>query len=254
MKITAIIPAYNEEQNIERCIKSVQWCDEIWVLWSGSDKTGELAKKLGAKVIERKKGKNGFEAVQKSINWAIKEVKTEWILRIDADEEVTSELKKEILKVTKQENEIVAYGIPRNQFFWGGFLKGGDWYYDKLIRLFKKGRAKYDPIVPVHEQFKVNGKIGYLKNRLNHYSHPTLAIAVKKFNFYTDLESKTINISKRKAKINMIFKPIYVFLRWFFYHHGYRDGLRGLVAGTMRGWYEFLIYAKYLEYRNKLKK
>jgi len=249
MKITAIIPAHNEEQNIERCVKSVLWCDEMWVLWSGTDKTGELAEKLGAKVIKRKSG-NGFEEVQKSINWAIERVKTEWILRIDADEEVTPELKKEILEVIKQKNGVCAYGIPRNQFFWGGFFKGGDWYYDKLVRLFKKGKAKYDPIVPVHEQFKVDGEVGYLKNRLNHYSHPTLAIAVRKFNFYTDLESTMINIPRGKAVVNMFFRPVYVFARWFFYHHGYRDGLRGFVAGAMRGWYEFLVYAKYLE-KNK---
>ncbi len=246
-KITALIPAHNEGKNIARCIKSVLWCDKVIVLFSGNDKTGRIAKELGAEVIAKPINKESFMAVQKNINWAIDNIDSDWFLRIDADEEATDSLKKEIQTVIKQNNEIVAYGIPRNQYFWGGFLKGGDWYYDRLIRLFKKGTVRYDPLVAVHEQFKVNGQIGYLKNRLNHYSHPTLSMAVNKFNLYTDMEAKAMKLSKTKARIRMLIRPVYIFLRWFFYHHGYRDGLRGIVAGLMRAWYEFLVYAKYLE-------
>lgn len=245
--ITALIPAYNEEKNIERCVRSVLWCDKVIVLWSGNDKTGELARKMGVEVINYQTKKKSFVAVQKSINWAVDNIKSDWFLRIDADEEVTEELKKEILITIKQNDGASAYGIPRNQYFWGGFLKGGDWYYDQLIRLFRKGSARYDPIIDVHEQFKVKGEIGYLKNRLNHYSHPTLSVAVDKFNLYTDMEAKTMKLTKAQARIKILTRPIYVFLRWFFYHHGYRDGLRGVVAGLMRAWYEFILYAKYLE-------
>jgi (heptosyl)LPS beta-1,4-glucosyltransferase len=251
--ITAIIPARNEEENIERCVKSVLWCDKVQVLWSGTDKTDDMARKLGVEVIEREKSKTpDFEKVQQSINWAIDHSDTDWILRIDADEEVTAGLKDEIMGIleTSPPHGVVAFGVPRRQYFWGGFLTGGDWAYDRLTRLFMTGKARYERMVSVHEQFVVNGGIAFLKNPLNHFSHPTLADAVRKFDTYTTLEAQDLKDSTLQAQMKMIFLPVYVFLRWMIWHHGYRDGVRGVVAGAMRGWYDFLLYSKYL----KLKK
>lgn len=262
--ITAVIPAKNEEKNIERCLKSVSWCDRILVLWMGDDKTGQISRKLGAEVIEiNKSEQDDFIAVQKNINWAIDNCKTDWILRIDADEVVTEELRKEILSIiaidsvpgflhpssrdTYRDINIVAYGIPRKQFFFGGFLKGGDWAYDRLVRFFKPKFARYEPLVQVHEQFKVNGNIGYLKNSLLHYSHPDLETAINKFNSYTSVEIKDLKESYLNALLKMIFLPPYIFLRWMIWHNGWRDGLRGVVAGLFRAWYEFILYAKCLE-------
>ena len=85
--ITAIIPAHNEEKNIERCIKSVSWCDKVQILWMGDDRTGKMAKSLGAYVIELNKSKeSNFLKVQENINWAIDHATTYLILRVDADE------------------------------------------------------------------------------------------------------------------------------------------------------------------------
>lgn len=247
--ITAVIPALHEEKNIRRCIDSLKWCDKIQVLWMGDDNTGEIAALLGADVKKINTGKDGnFIAVQKNINWAIDHSTTDWILRIDADEAVTPELKKEILSIlTLEQNDNVAYGIPRKQYFWGGFLKGGDWAYDRLIRLFRPTTARYEPIVEVHEQFQVNGPTSYLHHALLHYSHPTLETAIKKFDLYTSLEVKQLHDSYLSAVYKMLFLPIYIFLRWMIWHHGYRDGLRGIVAAAFRAWYDFLLYSKYLE-------
>jgi glycosyltransferase involved in cell wall biosynthesis len=262
--ITAVIPAKNEEKNITRCIKSVAWCNKIIVMWMGDDKTGTIAKKMGAQVVEMNKGKkDDFVAVQKNINWAIDHCQTDWILRIDADEVVTTELKEEILSILKSQipnpksqtnskfkilnSKFVAYGIPRAQYFLGDFLRGGDWAYDRLVRLFKKGFARYEPIVAVHEQFKVKGKIGYLKNPLLHFSHPTLKEVFRKFNSYTDVQVNDIHDHLFTAVVKMVILPPYIFLRWLIYHHGWRDGWRGVVAGTLRAWYEFILYKKYLQ-------
>lgn len=308
--IAAIIPAFNEEANIERCVKSVLWCDKVLVLWMGNDKTGAIAKTLGAKVIELNKNiKPDFTSVQKNINWAIDNATTDWILRIDADEEVTPELQTEISGILNLKFEIfnkgkkatggscerdpdptsprlnqgfegqssadgldhrsfskggkettdriccedyVAFGLPRNQYFLGAFLKGGDWYYDRLVRLFRPKFARYEPIVPIHEQFKVVGKIGYLENRLNHFSHPTFKDVVKKFQLYTDAEVSQMKDSFGLAFLKMIFLPLYVFLRWFFWHNGYRDGWRGIIAGMLRGWYEFLRFRKFIFHTAKI--
>ncbi len=213
-----------------------------------SDKTNKLAEKTGAKVIVRNANKyDNFTAVQDNVNYAIDQAKGEWILRVDADEVVTPELKEEIIKLLNDSDfKYVAFGIPRRQYFWGGFLRGGDWAYDRLVRLFKKGYARYDPIVAIHEQFKVDGKIGYLKNPLLHFSHPTLKDAWVKFQKYTDVQIHDLHMSKLHAFYNLLTQPSYVFLRWMIWHRGYRDGLRGMVAGLMRGSYDALLYWKYL--------
>lgn len=247
-KITAVIPAKNEEAQIERCIKSLKWCDEIIVIFTGSDRTGEISRKLGARVIKKSNHvENDFESLQRNINEVIFETKSGWILRIDADEEVTQELKEEILGILKNaDRKTVAYGIPRKHLFLGKFLKGGDWVYDRLVRLFRPKYCRYEPIVKVHEQFKVKGDIGYLENKLIHYSHPDMETLMKKFDIYTTLEADALSISKASAFAKMVFNPVYIFLRWFFYHHGYRDGITGVRAGMLRGYYDFLIYSKYL--------
>lgn len=280
--ITAIIPAKNEEKNIGRCLESVKWCDKTIVMWMGGDKTGEIARKMGVQVVKMNESeKDNFISVQKNVNWAIDNCRTDWMLRIDADEIVTDDLKNEILKIlaidsvsrfppvnarlAKSERDLrvagspsstatyrpVAYGIPRAQYFWGGFLKGGDWAYDRLVRLFKPKYCRYEPIVPVHEQFKIKGTIGYLKNKLLHYSHPTLEDAIKKFDSYTTIQVSELHDSFFQAVLKMIFLPPYIFLRWMIWHLGIRDGLRGFVAGFMRSWYEFVLYAKYLEKKYK---
>jgi len=182
--ITVVIPTKNEEKNIERCVKSLLWCDKIIVIVTGTDKTDEIAKRLGAQVVKKieTNKKDNFEKVQRNINWAIKNCTTDWMIRVDADEVVTEELANEIKTVlrlkrsnvqTFQRFDIVAYGISRKQYFLGTFLKGGDWAYDRLTRLFKPKFCLYDPIVKIHEQIKVNGKIDYLKNSLLHLLHLT---------------------------------------------------------------------------------
>lgn len=250
--ITAIIPARNEEVNIARCLESLKWCDNVIVLDSGTDKTAEIAKQYGAEVVDCRESTNEqFVSVQRNINITGEKVQTDWILRIDADEVVTPELREEIEQILDEEVSASAYGIPRKQFFWGGFLKGGDWAYDRLIRLYKKGHAHYSLSSHVHEQYKVVGEISYLSHHLLHYSHPTLAVAVNKFNTYTSIEIKDLHTSKLTAIKRMILLPPYIFLRWMIWHHGYRDGLRGVVAGAMRAWYEFILYAKYLEFKKQ---
>ncbi|MEI6774562.1 MAG: glycosyltransferase family 2 protein [bacterium] len=251
--ITAVIPAKNEEKNIERCIKSVLWCNKVLVIATGTDKTAEIARSLGAEVAEKNiSDADDFEELQRNLNWANETANTDWMLRIDADEVVTEELKEEIrsnvltFKRSNDEATIVAFGIPRKQNFLGTFLTGGDWAYDRLTRLFKPQLCKYDPIVKVHEQFQVKGAIGYLKSPLLHYSHPDTTTLMKKFESYTSLEAGQLKEAKLSALFKLFFVPPYVFLRWMIYHHGYRDGWVGVQAGAMRAYYDIMLYIKYL--------
>ena len=248
MTITALIPARQiDDTYLKQCIDSLSWCDSIIVLWMGGEKPLYLQNKQIA-IVEKAWEGTPFIRVQKAINWAIKNVESDWFLRVDSDEIVTPELANEVQKIIQQNDTFDAYGIPRKQFFWGDFLKGGDWAYDRPIRLFQKGKAHYSEKESVHEQFLVSGKVGYTKNPLLHYSHPTLAVAVEKFNTYTSLEIEGMHESVFHAYVHLFCVPPYIFLRWLLWHQGYRDGLRGIVAASMRAWYEFLLWAKYIEH------
>lgn len=256
--ITAVIPAKDEEKNIARCLSSLLWCDKIIVICTGTDETAQIAKKLGAQVVEKiKSDQDDFEEVQRNLNEAIHACKTDWMLRVDADEVVTEELKEEIrsnvltLKRLHVGTSVVAYGIPRQQYFLGAFLKGGDWAYDRLTRLFKPQFCKYDPIVKVHEQFKIEGKIDYLQASLLHYSHPDMQTLLQKFDSYTTLEAQQLQETQLTALLKLVLIPPYVFLRWMIYHHGYRDGIHGIQAGLMRAYYDVLLYSKFLRRKNQ---
>ncbi len=247
--ITAVIPAKNEEKNIERCIKSVQWCDKVLVIVTGTDKTAEIARGLSTTVVEKNASdSDDFEQLQRNLNWTNETATTDWVLRVDADEVVTNELREEIKTILneKVQEKTAAYGIPRKQFFLRKFLTGGDWAYDRLTRLYRPHLCKYDPIVKVHEQFQVKGKIGYLTHYLLHYSHPDMQTLMRKFESYTTLEAKELKESKLTALLKLIILPPYIFARWMLYHQGYRDGLTGVQAGLMRAYYDVMLYTKFL--------
>ncbi len=246
--ITAIIPAKNEEKNIERCINSVLWCDKVVVISTGTDNTANMARNLGAVVVQKNKSNiDDFAELQLNLNDAIDACTTDWVLRLDADEVVTPELKQEIQEILKTHTEsVVAYGIPRKQYFLRKFLKGGDWAYDRLTRLFRPQFCRFDPIVKVHEQFKVNGEIGFLTEPLLHYSHPDMKTLMRKFESYTTIEAQGLKESKLTAALKLVFLPPYIFLRWMIYHKGYIDGWTGVQAGALRAYYDLLLYSKFL--------
>lgn len=252
--LTIVIPAANESANIERCVRSaLALTDHVVVYCMGTDDTHKKAASLGAHVVTWAPRLSPFSDVQEAINHAIDACKTPWIMRIDADEEITPSLTTEIIqRLEHSPSNVVAYGVPRAQFFIKKFLYWGDWGYDRLIRLWQPPKARYENPgdTRVHEQLTVYGEVGCLKMRLNHYSHPSWAVLNEKFQSYTDLEAQTLRISQTEAVMKALILPPYITARWIIYHHGYRDGIWGIVAGFVRGWYDWLVYTKYLKMRN----
>ena len=249
--LTIVIPAANESANIERCVRSaLALTDHVVVYCMGTDDTGGKAASLGAHVVTWAPKLSPFSDVQEAINHAGDHCHTPWIMRIDADEEITPKLATEISqRLEHPPMNVVAYGIPRAQFFIGKFLYWGDWGYDRLVRLWQPSKARYEHAqdTHVHEQLTVHGEIGYLTERLNHYSHPSWAVLNEKFQKYTDLEARSLTISSAEAMMKALLLPPYITARWIIYHHGYRDGIWGIAAGFVRGWYDWLIYTKYVK-------
>lgn len=240
-KITAIIPVGNEIHNIEEVIKSVDFADEILVVDSYStDGTYEKAKELASKVIRRE-----FEYPASQKNWAIPQAKHAWIILVDADERVTNELAEEIVNVLKNiPKDIVAFWIGRNNHFMGEEVKYSGWRNDKVIRLFKRDYCQYEDKY-VHEEIIANGKIGRLKNKLNHNTYTTLDKYIEKMNRYAWWQAKDYDKKTgRLTPYHFIIKPFWGFFKHYVVQSGFRDGVVGIVICYMQGYVVFMRYAK----------
>lgn len=237
--ISATIITLNEEKNIKKVLQNIKdLANEVIVVDSGStDKTVEIAKELGAKVFFRK-----FDNFANQKNWALSKTTNNWILSLDADEEIPTELVDEIKQAVKNE-DIAGYLIPRRNFILGKEIKYSRWNPDKHIWLWEKDKGKW--VGEVHEEVVVQGKIGYLKNSKIHYSHQTLNDFIDSNNFYSTLlaESmykKGVNFSLFK----MFWHSIWEFKIRFFYKLGFLDRWRGFVLAYLMAIYHLMVWIK----------
>jgi glycosyltransferase involved in cell wall biosynthesis len=182
-KITAIIPTLNEEIHIADAIASVSFADEIIVIDSFStDKTLEIAEKLNVKIIKRK-----FDDFSSQKNFAIDQAKHAWIYILDADERVTKEVREEIVSAIKDPKDFVGFYVRRTFYFAGEKINYGGCQRDKVIRLFLKEFSTYKGVV--HERIVTNGKLGFFKNKIDHFSYKSYNHYVSKMNHYGALRS-----------------------------------------------------------------
>lgn len=251
-KISIAIATYNEEKNLGPCLDSVKnWVDEIIIVdGTSTDKTVAIARKCTSKVIIRENPPIFHINKQKAIEAAT----GDWILQLDADERVTSELRDEILKVVKSRTEFNGFWLPRRNFFLGTYLKKGGQYPDYTLRLYKKGKGKL-PCKSVHEQAEVEGKVGFLKSDLLHIADPTFSRYLLRFDRYTsliadELEEKKTGLNFFSALNYMLIKPKWWFLLTFFRHRGYVDGFPGFVFSLFSGLRFMVGYIKYWERKN----
>lgn len=252
-KISVVLATYNEEKNLGRTLDSIKdLADEIIVVdGSSTDKTCDVAKKYGAKIIITSNKPNFHINKQMAIDAAT----GEWILQMDADEVVPSELSREILQKTSEENDINGYWIPRKNYFLGRFLMKGGQYPDYTIRLYKKGKGKL-PAKDVHEQAVVEGKVGYLKNALLHYPYEDFAFYLKKWDRYNNLIAGQIEDDlKDKNAVQkalyglgyLVVKPGHWFVTTYGRHKGFVDSWQGLTFSLFSALRFPVSYIKYLK-------
>lgn len=248
-KISAVITAFNEEENIERCLKSLAFADEIVVVDNFSlDKTVEIAKKYTDKIFSQK---NNPEEIDLQKNFGFEKAKNEWILSIDADEEVPPELKDEILKVLKPratrhapQAKINGYYIPRKNIIFGKFIEHTGWYPDPQLRLFRKDKAKFVK-THVHEQVKLEGESAYLSSDLIHHHYNSIfEFLDRTIRLYAPNEAEDyLNKGYVFSYFDAVRFPLNEFLSRFFARKGYKDGFHGLVLSMLMAFYHFLIFA-----------
>lgn len=240
-KITAVVLTKNEEERLPKCLASLSWVDQILVIDDfSSDETIKVAKDFGAKVYQKR-----LVDFQSQRNWALKKVKTPWVLFIDADEEVPDELRKEITSAVKKK-EFAGFYFPRRNIIFGKWIKHSGWYPDYQLHLFKTDKGKY--LGRVHEAVEVKGKVGYLKSHLLHQNYQTVSQYLEKLGHYTTLSAESMVDSGYKFKSqDLIKKPAEEFSKRFFAEEGYKDGLHGLALALLQSFSELILYLKVWE-------
>lgn len=245
MKLSATIITFNEEKNIDLALRSVNFADEVLIIDSGStDHTVEIAKSHGAQVIE-----NTFLGFGKQKNFAADHSSSEWILSIDADEEVTEELKHSILDTINnyKNGDPTIFNISRKTNFCGKWIMHGGWYPDVLARLYMKNNARFtEP--EVHEELisKTNSPFGKLKGDLNHYSFATVESQVRVNLKYARLGAIALlkkRNNKRPILASIFFRPLGKFIECYLIKRGFLDGLPGLIIAINAMYSMFMKYS-----------
>ena len=242
-KISATIITYNEEKNIRRCIESLDFVDEIVVVDSlSSDNTCAIAKELGAKVIDQK-----FLGHIDQKQLAVENATYDWILSLDADEEVSPELKASIVELIKKPLEYDAYEMKRVSFHLGRWIRHGGWYPDKKIRLFNRQKAHWGGYNP-HDKVIVNGKVGMLEGDLKHYVFTDLRHNIDTNNSYSSIMAEDLyKKGKKFSYLKLFFKPVGKFLEVYIYKRGFLDGMAGFIIAVGASYSMFLKFAKLWE-------
>jgi glycosyltransferase involved in cell wall biosynthesis len=278
--VSVIIPVKNEEANLTACLASVAFADEIWVVDSGSnDRTVEIARQAGAEVVQFTY-QGGFPRKK---NWALANLpfRNEWILLIDADERVTSELEMEIRAVLADERRVDGYYINRKLIFLGRWIRHCGWYPSWNLRLFRHRLGRYERLetdevenagdVEVHEHVVLDGRAAYLRHDLRHEDFKSVYHFIERHNRYSNWEARVyrnfahgiegrakIKASlfgsplERKRFIKLVWarlplRPVLRFIWMYVIKAGFLDGRAGLIFCTLMTMHEAVISAKIYE-------
>ena len=271
--VSVVIPTRNEARNIERCLRSIAWASEIYVIDSQStDDTCRLAAKYGAKIVQFDY-QGGWP---KKKNWALANVPfaNEWVFLLDADEVLMDGGQEEIAAAVQADESIDGYWINRRFIFLGKWLQHA-YYPNWNLRLFKHGQGRFEKLVEgetdsgdveIHEHIVVHGRTGRLRSELEHYAFPSVESFIEKHNRYSNWEAQLqVELDEKKGDAPLQDKrvsfhrrlklatsrlPMRPFLRFcyiYFLQRGFLDGMEGYYFARLHGCYEWMSVIKTYE-------
>jgi glycosyltransferase involved in cell wall biosynthesis len=241
--LSVLVPTRNEERNIRACLESVRWAEEVVVVDSGSaDATAAIARSIADRVLEHE---YAGPAAQK--NWALPQLAHRWTLILDADERVTPALRAEIERVLADPRRADGYWIYRANRFLGRPIRSAGWQRDKVLRLFDRTKGEYE-LVRVHEEVRIRGRVGRLRERLAHDTYADLDRYFEKFSRYTrwsaaDLKERGV----RASAARLLLRPWMRFFRMYVLEGGFREGRHGIVLCMLAAFSVFTKYARLWE-------
>lgn len=244
MEISAVIITLNEERRLEPALKSLAGvASEIIVVDAYShDETLEIAKKYTGKVFQRK-----WTNFSDQKNFGNNKASFSWILSLDADERLSSELRQEIIQLKRDEPQCSGFSMPRRVFYLGRWIRHSGWYPDRKIRLFRKDRAHWEGEY-VHENLVIEGRVERLKGSIHHFSYRNIQDHLVRINTFSELGSKKLYAQKKKCRwYHLLFLPFFRFVKSYVWKGGFLDGFAGLVISVLNGYAIFIRYAKLKE-------
>jgi glycosyltransferase involved in cell wall biosynthesis len=246
-KISVVINTYNAEQHLEKCLEALKGFDEVVVCdMESTDHTVEIAQSFGCKIVSFPKANH--KSAEPARTFAIQSASNHWVLVVDADEIVTSELREVLYQLIQLPDVAAGYYIPRQNMFMNMFVR--DFHYDYQLRFFIREGTEWPPYV--HTFPKVNGRTEKLKSiknaRLLHLMDETMHEYMDKMNQYTDNE-----VDKKRDKGygvgSLLWRPFWRFFKKYVLDGGFRMGKRGFIRAMMAAIYQFILVSKIIEKR-----
>jgi glycosyltransferase involved in cell wall biosynthesis len=238
-----VVITRNDEGRLGPCLASVAWADEIVVVDAEStDRTVEIARGFTDRIVVR--AWPGF-AAQK--NFAVEQARSEWVLSVDADEEVSPELAAEIRGVLAGPPAVDGYALPRRNIFWGRWIRHGGLYPDWQVRLFRRGRGRFVERA-VHESVEVAGEVRRLRGPLIHRSYDNVGQFLERANRYASLAADDlVRGGARVGPAPLVLRPLGRFATMYVLRRGFLDGTPGLLLAGLYAYYVFIRSAKVWE-------
>jgi glycosyltransferase involved in cell wall biosynthesis len=243
-KLSVVVITGNEERNIEACLESVKWADEIVLVDSLSeDKTVEIARRYTDHIFLRPWSGYGHQK-----NYAVERTSHDWVLSLDADERVSPKLRNEIRTLLrKDEVPLAGYEIPRKAYFGTTWIRHGGWYPDYVLRLFKKSNGRFSNRL-VHEALEVSGPVGRLRHWIDHYTYRSVSDFIERMNRYSTLSAELYFSQGRNVGwAETVFRSWFTFLQMYILRGGFLDGALGFQLAYLYAVYTFTKYAKLKE-------
>jgi glycosyltransferase involved in cell wall biosynthesis len=249
-KISAVINTLNEEKNIEQAIKSVSWADEIIVCdMYSEDKTREIAKKMGAKVVLHKK----INYVEPARNFAISKASYDWVLVLDADEEIPDTLSGKLKQIVSGDTQLTFVEIPRKNIIFGQWMKASMWWPDYQPRFFRKGNVIWSN--KIHSKPETSGQGLKLPAEegmtIIHHHYTSVFQFIERLNRYSSIQAEELKSEGVKFEwVDLLNKPWGEFLSRYFANQGFKDGLHGLALSLLQAFSFVIVYLKLWEMEN----
>ncbi len=250
-KVSVVLVCQNEERQIDRCLGSVAWADEIVVVDSfSSDRTVELARRHTDKVHQHE-----YPGYSRQVERGVGYCQGDWIFVIDADEEVSPELARRLRAIADgpapKDGEPVGYTVLRRVEAFGKWIDHGGWYPEYKIRFVRRDALDFAH-QEVHGDLTVTGRVARLEEQLYHYTYETIYSYLQRLNNYTSLQvanKLTADPNARAPWTKIVFSPLSHFWRMFVVKGGWKDGYHGLALAALDAMVAGALYLKLWEYR-----
>jgi glycosyltransferase involved in cell wall biosynthesis len=248
-KISVYVLTFNNERTIERCLNSLRWADEVVIVDSYStDNTLEICRCFTDKIYQRQ-----WTNHQEQYQYAADLTTNRWLIFVDADEEVPSELAQEIQEELEINNgQWDGYIVHRRTYYLGRWIQHGGWYPDYEIRLYDRNKGKWEG--GLHAKVTVEGRIKTMKNHYFHYTYRDISDQVQTIDRYSQIAVEDMfREGKKFSFINMLLNPPFRFIKEYIFKRGFLDGIPGVVIIISTMFYVFIKHAKLWERQRGLR-